>query len=362
VTGVSPTSGPGSGGTSVTITGANFQNVQSVYFGGALAPTPYQTSNSGGSLTVTSPASTLETPGVVDVRVTTYGGTSATTAKDQFDYTTPGPNPMRPQLGAAVEGDNGGIYAAAPQLGSGWHGLGGRTIGAPAVAAQPSGSRTAIPIFVAVGTNHALYVRTLTRSWQQLSPGATYCLDNPAAAVIGNVLYVACEGGNHALYVGSTGAPSGELPVIAHFTNYGGVLGAGPAIAAVGGANGTPFFFATGANGGLYTRTATHGWGRLTLTCTGHPAAGIASASTTTYVACNDAGRLLYLTTTGNGWGPRTSLGGSLVNGPGVAATNEGVFVLVEGHNRNAYLRGLSLGWTDVGGVLSNGAEAAGLT
>jgi hypothetical protein len=45
-----------------------------------------------------------------------------------------------------------------------------------------------------------------------------------------------------------------------------------------------------------------------------------------------------------------------------VAATNEGVFVLVEGHNRNAYLRGLSLGWTDVGGVLSNGAEAAGLT
>jgi hypothetical protein len=359
VTKLSPTSGPGSGNTTVTITGTNLQNVQTITFGTATAPTPYQTGSGGSTLTVNSPPSPLSSPGVVDVRVTTYGGTSAINRPgDQFDYTTPGPH-ARPQVAVGVEGETGAIYGAAPQLGTGWHGLGGRTIGAPAVAAVPTSSGPANPLFVATGTNHTLYVRSLHQPWHVL--GRSYCLDNPAAAVIGGALYVACEGGNHALYVGATGVPSTGLPTISHFSNLGGVLAAGPALASVGGPNGTVFFFATGKSGGLYTRTVHTGWGRLALTCTGHPAAGIASAGSTTYVACDSGGHLLYITSNGHGWSARTNLGGALVNGPGVAATNLGVFFLVEGRNHNAYVHGLSGGWVNVGGYLLTGVGSVGL-
>ncbi|MGX0962453.1 hypothetical protein AB7M63_002902 [Bradyrhizobium japonicum] len=80
VTSISPTTGPAAGGTSVTITGTNFTGVTAVSFGGTAAAG--FTFNSATSITATSPAGT----GAVDVRVTTPGGTSATSAADQFTY------------------------------------------------------------------------------------------------------------------------------------------------------------------------------------------------------------------------------------------------------------------------------------
>ncbi|RLJ76607.1 beta strand repeat-containing protein, partial [Pedobacter alluvionis] len=80
VTALSPTSGPTSGGTSVTITGTNFSGATAVTFG-ATAATGF-TVNSATQITATAPAGT----GTVDVRVTTTGGTSATSASDQFTY------------------------------------------------------------------------------------------------------------------------------------------------------------------------------------------------------------------------------------------------------------------------------------
>ena len=89
---VSPASGAATGGTSVTITGANFASpatansatwpysVTAVDFGSAAA-TAF-TVNSATSITATSPAGS----GTVDVTVTTAGGTSAKTAADQFSY------------------------------------------------------------------------------------------------------------------------------------------------------------------------------------------------------------------------------------------------------------------------------------
>ncbi|MCX2496414.1 MBG domain-containing protein, partial [Pedobacter sp. PF22-3] len=80
VTALSPTSGPASGGTSVTITGTNFSGTTAVTFG-ATAATGF-TVNSATQITATAPAGT----GTVDVRITTTGGTSATSASDQFTY------------------------------------------------------------------------------------------------------------------------------------------------------------------------------------------------------------------------------------------------------------------------------------
>ncbi len=87
VTGVSPTTGPSSGGTSVTITGTNFTPSATVKFGAT--PSPSVTFVSSTELIAISPAGS----GTVDVKVTTAGGTSATSPADQFTYLQPVPPP-----------------------------------------------------------------------------------------------------------------------------------------------------------------------------------------------------------------------------------------------------------------------------
>jgi Periplasmic copper-binding protein (NosD)/IPT/TIG domain len=87
VSGVSPNTGPASGGTTVTISGSGFSNCNTVSFGGA---TVQVTPTGGGtSITVTSPASPLPSPGAGAVNVTVGGGTcgtSATSPSDIFTY------------------------------------------------------------------------------------------------------------------------------------------------------------------------------------------------------------------------------------------------------------------------------------
>ena len=84
VTGISPTSGPLGGGTSVAITGSGFTGATAVNFG-STAATSF-TINSDTSITAVSPAGSA---GTVDITVTTTGGTSATGSADQFTYAAP---------------------------------------------------------------------------------------------------------------------------------------------------------------------------------------------------------------------------------------------------------------------------------
>ena len=79
LTGVSPSTGPAAGGTAVTVTGSNLSG-GSVAFGGVAAS---GVSCTASSCTATSPAGS----GTVNVTVTTAGGTSATSAADEFTYT-----------------------------------------------------------------------------------------------------------------------------------------------------------------------------------------------------------------------------------------------------------------------------------
>ena len=83
VTGISPTSGPVAGGTSVTITGTNFTGATAVSFG-STAVTNGTVNSTGTQITVTSPAASSS--GTVYITVTTSGGTSATSSASQFTY------------------------------------------------------------------------------------------------------------------------------------------------------------------------------------------------------------------------------------------------------------------------------------
>ena len=104
VTGISPSTGTPLGGTSVTISGSDFTGATSVSFGSS--PASSFTVNSDSSITASSPAGS----GTVDVTVTGPDGTSATSAADQFTFTsiTPGPTltSITPNTGLVTGGTN----------------------------------------------------------------------------------------------------------------------------------------------------------------------------------------------------------------------------------------------------------------
>jgi hypothetical protein len=83
----------------VTITGTGFAGATAVAFGATNATS--FTVNSATSITATSPAGT----GTVDIRVTTAGGTSATSAADQFSYIgAPAVTSISPTSGSTTGG------------------------------------------------------------------------------------------------------------------------------------------------------------------------------------------------------------------------------------------------------------------
>jgi hypothetical protein len=86
VSSISPTSGPTTGGTEVTVEGSNFTGATSVNFGDSPA---IFTVDDDSTITATSPAATSS--GTVNVTVTTAGGTSATSSADEFTYEDPAP-------------------------------------------------------------------------------------------------------------------------------------------------------------------------------------------------------------------------------------------------------------------------------
>ncbi len=107
VTGLSPAGGPEAGGTVVTITGTNLEEVTAVDFG--LTPAGFFFLNNEGSITASSPVGA----GIVDVTLTGFGGVSATAPADRFSYE---PAPMvtgvSPESGLATGGETVTITGA----------------------------------------------------------------------------------------------------------------------------------------------------------------------------------------------------------------------------------------------------------
>jgi hypothetical protein len=107
VTGVSPSSGPAAGGTTVTINGAGFTGATAVRFGSNPA-TNVVVANSTQITATSAPGS-----GTIDVTVTTAGGASATGAADLFTYNAPPP----PSPASAPPAVTGGHLRARREAG-----------------------------------------------------------------------------------------------------------------------------------------------------------------------------------------------------------------------------------------------------
>ncbi len=114
VTGLSPSQGPTSGGTEVTITGKYLVPglVLTVRFGSVVAN---GTVNANGTITVPAPA---QSAGTVSVKVTTTDGTSSPSDADQYTYVVPEPTPpkgtthpvTRSTAGYDMVGSDGGVF------------------------------------------------------------------------------------------------------------------------------------------------------------------------------------------------------------------------------------------------------------
>jgi hypothetical protein len=87
VTGLSPSSGPTGGGTSVAVTGTDFIDVVNVYFG--IWPATSFTVNSSTSITAVAPP---QESGTLDVTVIRAEGTSPVTGSDQYTYNATAPS------------------------------------------------------------------------------------------------------------------------------------------------------------------------------------------------------------------------------------------------------------------------------
>ncbi|PJJ19003.1 uncharacterized protein YhjY with autotransporter beta-barrel domain [Janthinobacterium sp. 67] len=152
ITGVSPASGPTTGGTSVTITGTGFTGATAVKFGATNA-TGY-TVNSATQITATAPAGSA---GTVNVTVTTAGGTSATGAANQFTYIpAPTVTSISPTAGPTAGGTSVTI------TGTGLTGTTAVTFGATAATGFTVNSATQITATAPAGSAGTVNVRVTT--------------------------------------------------------------------------------------------------------------------------------------------------------------------------------------------------------
>ena len=382
---MSPDLGSSGGGRTVTISGGGFASGAMVEFG----------SNQGTGVTVTSSSElTAVTPpgtGAVAVTVTNLNG-GATSDPSAYTYSQ--------DVEAAVRGVGGGSWVLAgldsmsPVLTGSWSEQGGGILESPAVVSVPNSSGAGTPLYVATGVDHNVWVSLEGGPWGRLSASPVDCTDAPAATVVAATpastgaykLVVACRGVDGALWWVSGAVTSGSLPSgFSGWASLGGLIelgtSGGPAVAADEPPSGTPIsfdseltFFVNGMDGRVWATTAATGAGRWTplgWACSGHlaAAASVVSGTLTTAFACQGADQaLLAAITTGSGWDLQR-VGGTLVDGPGIALSTVSWTVVVEGvdgalwqDTSTSTAGGFSFGgWRSEGGELTNGAAATAL-
>ena len=204
-----------------------------------------------------------------------------------------------------------------------WTALGGTFVSPPAVAVDGAGHT----YYVGQERGGLLAVRTARTGWRVASRAA--CGD-PAIAAGGGKLYVACRSSAGHLWVAAAAISQGSLPYYGAFTDLGGQLAAGPAVAMAGQ---TPRYLVVGrafdaAGHDAYVRTAASGYERVALACVGHPA--LAVAATTVVYACTDrSGKRLDRMTINGRRVQTVALAMSIAPGVGVALDSDGITATV---------------------------------
>jgi hypothetical protein len=238
---------------------------------------------------------------------------------------------------AAIRGTDGQLWQKI--AGAAWTSLGGQLGASPAVVTAPRPSGTDGTVYVAVGTDHDLWVRDSTHGWQRINEAPLYCLNSPSASVIAHDLYLACEGADHALWYAMADESSGYPHTrTASWHSLGGTLIAGPAIGDIGG---VPTFIAIQAGGHAWQRTVAGAWTEQPWMCQGRPA--LASEGAITHFACDGVdGALLRADNVDSVWSPASSLGGSFTGGVGIAAIGGTVTYYAEGADQVVYERSVT--------------------
>jgi hypothetical protein len=210
VTGISPASGPPTGGTNVTITGTAFAKATGVQFGTVPVPASSMTINSDTQITVTSPVFPAS-GGIVDVTVTNPAGTSAVSPADRFSF--PANPPVVTGISPAIGTPGGGDVVTI--TGSGLLGATSVRFGTAAVPPMPGGSDTQITVITPPGAAGPVDV-TVT------SPGGTSAAVQFTYAALPAVTGVAPPSGKAAGgdivtitgsgFTGATGVQFGQSP------------------------------------------------------------------------------------------------------------------------------------------------------
>ena len=217
VTSVSPNSGPVAGGTSVTITGTGFTvgAPTTVAFGGVGNATNVNVVSTT-SITATTPADANSNGGLVDVTVTTPGGTSAINAGDHFTYialptvtgVAPNAGPLNTATGVTITGTGFVVGATVTFVGVG-NATGITVVSPTKITASTPPSAAAKTVDVTVTTSGGT---SLTSSADQYSYDAvpTVTSVNPNAGQVsgGNTVTVNGTG----FVAGTTVAFGGTLP------------------------------------------------------------------------------------------------------------------------------------------------------
>jgi hypothetical protein len=275
----------------------------------------------------------------------------------------------------AVQGTDNGVWIKAnlplnPNYANvnpdAWTSLGGQVIGPPAVV-DVGGE----PYYIAVGTDNALWVRTLETNWNSFAP--SFCYDSPGAVYdrATTTLYVGCRGGDDSLWVASTPLTPGQIsfPSVT-WTDYGGVLGAGPAVGLS--SDSSPEYLAEAPNGQVWYHAASvdSGWVGTNANCVDtHLAADYDVALFESIGACRGVDGQAWW---GSAFFPtpfNTPEGGALIGGPGIAVNSSSFpvssppYLFAEGTDGAVWVHEAktpTYEWFSMGGQVLNGVEADG--
>ncbi len=341
VSGLNPDHGNSAGGQVVKVMGSGLAFPRSVKFG-TVDATSFR-ADSDAQITAVAPAGTAGT--IVNVTVTTMGGTSAAGAGNQYTFFGPGPwefaggvlasGPAAStwgvgRLDAFVTGTDGIVYH---RFFNGttwtWEALPGEASRSDASSVSTASGSVDVLIH---GADNGLWRRHFSAgawspTWERVGG---VIIGAPAAVSIGaGKIDVFVQGADNHLWLAAFDGTSTWT-----WSNPGGVLGAPPTTIST--APGTAEAFLRGADGALWRWTTTGGWTALGGKIVGKPAASNRGGVSDVYVDGTDTA--LWHWTDWSGGSQWEGLGGRLAAPPAAASWGAGrQDVLVQGTDSALY-------------------------